>query len=95
MQSGSVISKTEWQQIETTIHDSYPDFRERIEILCSLSEHEYHVCLLLKMGIEPSRIADLTAHTKASVTQTRKRLYKKCFGEAGTGEKWDEFIESL
>ena len=95
MQSGSIISKMEWQQIESTIHDSYPDFRERIEILCSLSEHEYHVCLLLKMGIEPSRIADLTAHTKASVTQTRKRLYKKCFGEAGTGEQWDEFIESL
>ena len=95
MQSGSIISKTEWQQIESTIHNSYPDFRERIEILCSLSEHEYHVCLLLKMGIEPSRIADLTAHTKASVTQTRKRLYKKCFGESGTGEQWDEFIESL
>ena len=95
MQTSSIISKTEWQQIEATIHDSYPDFRERIEILCSLSEHEYHVCLLLKMGIEPSRIADLTAHTKASVTQTRKRLYKKCFGEAGTGEQWDEFIESL
>ena len=95
MQSGSIISKTEWQQIESTIHNSYPDFRERIEILCSLSEHEYHVCLLLKMGIEPSRIADLTAHTKASVTQTRKRLYKKCFGEAGTGEQWDEFIDSL
>ena len=95
MQSGSIISKTEWQQIESTIHDCYPDFRERIEILCSLSEHEYHVCLLLKMGIEPSRIADLTAHTKASVTLTRKRLYKKCFSEAGTGEQWDEFIESL
>lgn len=95
MQNGAIISKTQWQQIESTVHDNYPDFRERIEILCSLSEHEYHVCLLLKMGIEPSRIADLTAHTKASVTQTRKRLYKKCFGEAGTGELWDEFIESL
>lgn len=95
VQSGSIIAKAEWQEIETTIHDSYPDFRERIEILCSLSEHEYHVCLLLKMGVEPSRIADLTAHTKASVTQTRKRLYKKCFGEAGMGEQWDEFIKSL
>ena len=41
------------------------------------------------------RAIEKTAHTKTSVTQTRKRLYKKCFGEAGTGEQWDEFIESL
>jgi hypothetical protein len=47
------------------------------------------------MGIDLYQIAILTAHSKSSVTQTRKRLYKKFFGESGTGEQWDDFIHSL
>lgn len=95
VQAGTIISDDEWQAIDKAVDDVYPNFRERLDMLCCLSQQEYRICLLQKMGIEPSRMANLTAHTKSSVTQTRKRLYKKCFGQDGTAEQWDAFVASL
>jgi tetratricopeptide (TPR) repeat protein len=93
--SDSLLNESDWTQAETIVNVNYPEFRERLFDLYNFSKHEYHICLLLKIGISPSQIAVLTAHSNSSITQTRKRLYKKCFGQDGTGEKWDEFIRSL
>ena len=95
VEDDAVLNTSEWQQVETMVNDNYPQFRERLFSIYDFSSYEYHLCLLTKMGISPYQIATLTAHTKSAVTHTRKRLYKKCFREEGTGEQWDEFIHSL
>ena len=90
-----VLNNSEWQEIEILINDYYPDFKTRLLDLYDFSVHQYHLCLLIKMELSPSSIGILTAHTNSSITHTRKRLYKKCFGQDGTGEQWDAFIRSL
>lgn len=90
-----VLNDSDWQEIETLINENYPDFKTRLLDLYDFSAHQYHLCLLIKMELSPSSIGILTAHTNSSITHTRKRLYKKCFGQDGTGEQWDTFIRSL
>ena len=67
----------------------------RLQEFCRLTPQERKVCLLLKLDISPAGIAQLTAHTKQSVTNTRSRLYEKAFGRKGKPAQWDEFILSL
>ena len=77
------------------INEVYTGFTERLFNLYRMTEQDYHVCLLIKMHIQPKDIATLTAHSKESVASTRSRLYQKIFGKKGTTKEWDEFVMSL
>lgn len=94
-QSSSKINDCEWQQIEDILNENYPNFKNRLLDIYDFSSHEYHLCLLIKMGIAPVAMASLTSRSISAVSQARKRLYKKCFGVNGAAELWDDFIRSL
>ena len=49
----------------------------------------------LRLGITPIDIAQLTAHTKQSVSNTRSRLFEKAFGRKGAPTDWDQLVASL
>ena len=85
----------EWAQLEDTLNKVFPDFARRVEGFCRLNTHERRVCQLLKIGIAPGAIAELTAHTRQSVSNTRSRLYEKAFGRKGAPAEWDAFIASI
>ncbi len=91
----TILTDDDWMQVKKIINDNYPDFNERLCLLHNFSTQEYHVALLTKLQISPSEIATLTAHTKSSITLTKSRLYKKCFGEKGSADQWDAFVNSL
>ena len=91
----SVLNESEWAQIELLVNDNYPNFKERLSDLYEFSTHEYHLCMLIKLGLGLSQIGILTAHSKSSVTNSRSRLYRKCFGKEGSAKQWDDFIHSL
>lgn len=91
----SVLNESEWAQIELLVNDNYPNFKERLSDLYEFSTHEYHLCLLIKLELGLSQIGILTAHSKSSVTNSRSRLYRKCFGKEGSAKQWDDFIHSL
>ena len=85
----------DWQSLSDAVSHAYPQFSSRLFSLCSLSPHEHHVCLLLKAGFEPARIASLTLRSKAAVSTVRSRLYEKAFGKKGSAKDWDEVIRTL
>lgn len=85
----------DFHELESAIEQSHPGFLFQLQDFCRLSPQERRVCLLLKAEVPPVGIAQLTAHSKQSVTNTRSRLYKKAFGRAGTPAEWDEFVHSL
>ena len=85
----------DFHELESVIEQSHPGFLFQLQDFCRLSPQERRVCLLLKAEVPPVGIAQLTAHSKQSVTNTRSRLYKKAFGRAGTPAEWDEFVHSL
>ena len=63
--------------------------------VCQLKKQELRVCLLLKAGFSPINIALLTAHSRQSISSTRRRLYERTFMEKGTPSQWDEFIKTI
>jgi len=89
------LSTEDWQLLDEEVNSHYPEFKERISELCKISDSEYKVCLLLKVGVSPKDIATLTIKTKSAISVMRKRLYTKAFGNNATPEMWDEFIRSL
>ena len=93
--SKNLLSNKDWKELEETINAIYKDFTENICKLCKLNEHEYHICLLIKINKSPIDIAKLTAHSKEAITSTRRRLYEKVFRKKGSPKDWDDFIHSL
>lgn len=90
------LKRADWERIEKDIHALCPDFKEKLYMLyAGFSEHEYHICLLIKLGIRPGEIAILTAHSKESITAARRRMYKKVYGVEGEPRNWDDVIFSL
>ncbi len=90
-----LMSPSEWDALEQAVLTTYPLFRQRLYELCHLSDHEYHVCLLLKMKFKPSDIARLTIHSNEAISSTRRRLYQRVFGKKGSPSEWDEMIKTL
>jgi hypothetical protein len=91
----TTITTHHWKQLDSAINNAYKGFSEKLHKIRDLSEHEFHICLLIKIDIPPVGMAKLTNHTKASISATRRRLYEKIFWEDGSPQKLDEFIRSL
>lgn len=89
------ISANDWNELRTVINQEYNDFTQKLNQLCSPTETEERVCLLLKAHVEPVKIALIIMHAKNSVSSIRSRLYKKAFGQKGSAKDWDEVIYSL
>ncbi len=95
LNEGKTMGEEHWQQLAMLVDGIYTGFSEKLYSLYKLSPNDYHVCLLIKIRIQPKDIALLTAHSKESVASTRSRLYQKIFGKKGSTKDWDDFILSL
>ena len=89
------LSDDEWQQLHQMVNAIYPNFREKLTSLTPMNNFEYQVCLLLKIGVKPSDIASLTAHSRESVTASRRRLYEKAMKKSGKPSDWDALVTIL
>ncbi len=92
----SKVTATNWLDLQAAVDNAYREFAKR---LCALypqiSEQELHICLLLKISIPATGIANLILRTKQAITSSRKKLYEKVHGQQGTPEKWDQFIQAF
>lgn len=89
------LTDADWHELEESIEQADTGFTRRLQEFCRLTPQERHVCWLLKLGVTPAGIAQLTAHSKQSVSNTRSRLYEKAFGRKGSPAQWDEFVASV
>lgn len=89
------LGKDDWQELETEVDKFHPQFRKTLESYYHLSDVEYHISLLTKLKIEPSKICRLVNRSKQTVSTTRTRLFTKVFGRKGNPADWDQFIDSL
>ncbi len=95
LNEGRPMSEEHWQQLAALVDSIFTGFTGKLYSLYRLSSNDYHVCLLIKIRLQPKDIALLTAHSKESVATTRSRLYQKIFGKKGSSKDWDDFILSL
>ncbi len=91
----SPMNSDGWEALHQCVISQYPLFRQRLFQLSRVSDHEYHVCLLLKLGFKPSDIARLTIRSDEAISSTRRRLYQRAFGKKGSPSAWDELIQTL
>ena len=89
------MTNEDWHILEDTFAKVQPTFLSRLRTFHKFSSHEMHICMLLRLGLQPAALAQLSAHSKQSVSSTRSRLFEKVFGKRGTPAQWDEFILSL
>ena len=89
-------SSEKWQELEKEIEQCFPNFISQLRFLYpSMSQQEWHTCLLVKLKIPVKAMAKLLSCTKSSVSNIRSRLYKKIFKEEGGAENFDRFIADL
>ena len=89
------LSPDEWDTLARQVNETYSGFDSTLRGVMGLSEHEYRVCLLLKIGMSPIEIARILNRSKEAVSSTRRRLYERIFAKKGTGKDWDRFISTL
>ncbi len=92
------LTDEEWQELDKTINILYPNFNNKLTKLCKMSLKDYRFCLLLKSGLSLSDIGNFMNLSSSGVNSTRRRLYKRAFGEFGTvtsAKDWDDVISSL
>ena len=93
---GLHLSVKEWSTLHRHFHETYPNFLPKLkELYPNPSEHELQICLLLKMGITLTGIANLLESSKPSITNARTRLYERIFGKKGKASDLDKFIAEL
>lgn len=93
--NGECLAKDDWHGIEEKFKSVYPRFTSTLLTLCNMSAVELQVCLLLKLNVTPSEMANVLCKDKSSISSIRSRLYMKVFGKKGSSKDWDDFIRSL
>ena len=90
------LSAKEWNSLHHHFHEAYPNFLSKLkELYPNPSEHELRICLLLKMKISLTGIANLLNSSQSSITNARTRLYERIFGKKGKASDLDKFIAEL
>lgn len=89
------VPQEKWLLLEETVNDIYGEFTDKLYQIYQISRYELYICLLIKIHVSPKDMAKFTNHSRESITSARRRLYEKFFGQQGSPQQWDEFIESL
>ena len=85
----------DWKSLDEEVNNVCPVFKATLCEKYKLTEHEYHICLLIKIRIDVKFISSLTCRSKQAISNARTRMYEKCFNRKGTSKEWDEFVRSL
>lgn len=89
------ISEGIWQQLSCLVNTIYPNFDKELESFLKVSQQEYKICLLIKLGVLPSNMAKILNVTKEAITASRRRMYNKAFKAKGSPQEWDKLILSI
>ncbi len=89
------LNKKDWQEINECINEILPDFKTNLYGSCSVSEQEYHMCILIRMDVGNKEMSELLCRSTSAISLARKRLYSKIFDKEGTAKQFDEYVKTL
>ena len=93
--SGKMLCKKDQIILTETFNELYPSFHENIMAIYKLSDYEFIVCILIKLGFSNNDISVLLSKTAGAISHTRKRLYQKMFKGHGSSNDFDKFVKSI
>lgn len=92
----TIPADADWQALDEAVNDCFPQFKSALLACGNLSETEYRVTLLVKLGMTNARMADLLCKSKEAVTSVRRRLCAKHLPAAPPSPKaWDDYVKAL
>lgn len=89
------IHESDWNELYLLFCGYLPSFETNLRRVHDLTQIEWRVCMLLKLGFSSSEIAKITNKSTTTIPSIRSRLYKKFFMIEGKASDWDVFIGSL
>ena len=92
---GEHLHAEDWSAIEQQLKLVFPGFGTKLLALYNMSELEYQTCLLIKLRIAPTDIANVLSRDTSTISTVRSRLYQKVFHQKGGAKEWDEFVLSI
>ena len=87
-----VMMSGEERKMLISLFDSYEEINR---LKAVLSESEYELCLLVKLGFTPSQINMLTGRSLQDISNIRKRMYNRITGKDGSSRDFDRYIKYL
>jgi len=92
----SEITERDWKQLSEATNSTFPNFlRQLYALYPQLSEHELHICYLIKIELKRSIIAELLNRSVSAITNSLSRLYQKIYSEKGTAQQMEGIIQKL
>lgn len=92
---GERLKASDWTEIERQVNSTYAGFTSRLFNLYPMSPTEMQTCLLIKLRVPTSEIANVLSKSASAISSSRSRLYEKVFHGKGGAKEWDEFVLSL
>lgn len=86
---------SDWQAVYPPVEDCFPEMA-RIRQMPDISDFEYHICVLIKLGCEIQDIVFLTDTNNAHIATSRRRLLTKIFHtEEGGCKEFDRRLREI
>ena len=88
---GKKLTDSDWRQLEKLVVEHLPEFYKLVSSRKSaLTIRMYHVCILIRLKATPMAISHMMGVKAPSITRVRGVIYKKLFGEEGSGKQLDQ-----
>ena len=87
------MEEEDWRELATTVERIIPPFVHILKDM--LSEQEYRVCLLVRLGVPVSFVGTLVGLSVSGVSAIRKRMLEKVCHQSGSPKDFDNFIFQL
>lgn len=87
------MEEEDWRELATTVERIIPPFVHILKDM--LSEKEYRVCLLVRLGFPVSFVGTLVGLSVSGVSAIRKRMLEKVCHQSGSPKDFDNFIFQL
>ena len=92
------LSEKDWTELHNLMERKLPDFMNHLSRLSqgfNLSQQEFRICCLLKLGFINQAISNILLVSKSAISRSQSRMYGKLTGEKGNASKMRLFIEEL
>lgn len=87
-------SENQWMLLAKVFEHFFPNFRLELGKNRSLTEKEYRLCMLIRLGFKPKELAILMNMSKTNISN-RRRMSLKIFGEDLSVSKFDARIRQI
>ena len=87
------MNEEDWMELADTVEELIPNFIPMLKN--RVSDRDYRICLLIRLGIPASLMARLLNLSDAAISKSRKTMLKKLCGKVGKPKEFDEYVLNI